>query len=261
MLTALIVEDHQEHADLASDLVRLREFNPVVAATGAEGIRLAAEIGPDVILLDLMLPDVNGFDVCQKLRTLPTTRTTPVVMVTALGDDHNRRRGFWVGANAYVTKPYGAEDLFKAIETAMAWRKELRGQSVQGEIHVQLNSEPIFLQDVNEFLTSLFRETPFSSEQIMQLRQALMEMGQNAIEWGNKHRVDATGRDHLPAVRRPRRDRDQRPGSRLRSEQPAPRGNSRRPAGPYGCPREARTARRWIWTSDQSRNGGRAPVQ
>lgn len=190
MLTALIVEDHQEHADLASDLVRLREFNPVVAATGAEGIRLATEIGPDVILLDLMLPDVNGFDVCQKLRTLPATRTTPVVMVTALGDDHNRRRGFWVGANAYVTKPYGAEDLFKAIETALAWRKELRGQSVQGEIHVQLNSEPIFLQDVNEFLTSLFQETPFSSEQIMQLRQALMEMGQNAIEWGNRHRVD-----------------------------------------------------------------------
>jgi anti-sigma regulatory factor (Ser/Thr protein kinase) len=112
-------------------------------------------------------------------------------MVTALGDDHNRRRGFWVGANAYVTKPYGANDLFSAIETAMAWRQDLSSRSVEGEIHVELNSEPIFLQDVNEFLTSLFKDTPLSSEQIMQLRQALMEMGQNAIEWGNRHRVEA----------------------------------------------------------------------
>jgi anti-sigma regulatory factor (Ser/Thr protein kinase) len=111
-------------------------------------------------------------------------------MVTALGDDQNRRRGFWVGANAYVTKPYGAEQLFEAIAAAIDWRRLLSQKRLQGEIHVQLNSEPIFLQDVNEFLTSLFRETPFSSEQIMQLRQALMEMGQNAIEWGNRHRVD-----------------------------------------------------------------------
>lgn len=190
MLRALIIEDEHDHAEVAARMVQLRAFDPFVAATGTDGLRKAIELQPDVVLLDLMLPDIHGFEVCRKLRLEPATRTTPVVMVTALGDDQNRRRGFWVGANAYVTKPYGAEDLYGAIDVALTWKRGLDRQCVAGEIHVQLNSEPIFLQDVNEFLTSLFRETPLSSEQIMQLRQAIMEMGQNAIEWGNRHRVD-----------------------------------------------------------------------
>jgi anti-sigma regulatory factor (Ser/Thr protein kinase) len=111
-------------------------------------------------------------------------------MVTAASDDTNRRRGFRVGANAYVSKPYGPGELFHAIDAALAWQEDLSHRRVQGEIHVDLNSEPLFLQDVNEFLTSLYRDTPLSTEQIMQLRQAVMEMGQNAIEWGNQHRVE-----------------------------------------------------------------------
>src|SRR5262245_53656548 len=190
MNRVLIVEDHPDEADIAAQFVRLRNYVPVVAPTGHEALALASRIDPDVVLLDLMLPDIDGFEVCRRLRCEPRTRTTPIVMVTALGDDANRRRGFRVGANAYVTKPYEAEHLFGALSTAKAWRERLSTQRVQGEIHVDLNSEPIFLQDVNEFLTSLFRDTPLTSEQIMQLRQAVMEMGQNAIEWGNKHRVE-----------------------------------------------------------------------
>jgi DNA-binding response OmpR family regulator len=190
MLKALIVEDDRAQADTVAQLIRLREFEPVLAETGQEAINLALREKPDVVLLDLMLPDVDGFEVCRRLRTEPKTRTVPIVMVTALGDDTNRRRGFRVGANAYVPKPYGAQQLFDAIGDALSWRKALASQRVQGEIHVELNSEPIFLQDVNEFLTSLCRETPLKTEQIMQLRQAVMEMGQNAIEWGNRYKVD-----------------------------------------------------------------------
>jgi DNA-binding response OmpR family regulator len=190
METALIVEDDRDQAELAAELVRLRRFNPVTAGTGREALTLARRVTPSLVLLDLMLPDLDGFEVCRRLRTDPVTRTVPVVMVTALGDDSNRRRGFRVGANAYVTKPYGPEELFAAMEAAQAWRDTIRERRLEGEIHVELNSEPVFLQDVNEFLTSLYRETPLSGEQIMQMRQALMEMGQNAIEWGNKHRVE-----------------------------------------------------------------------
>jgi DNA-binding response OmpR family regulator len=190
MLKALIVEDDRAQADTIAELIRLREFEPIVAETGQEAINLALRTQPDVVLLDLMLPDIDGFEVCRRLRAEAQTRTLPIVMVTALGDDSNRRRGFRVGANAYVPKPYGAEELFDAVADAMSWRRSLASQRVQGEIHVELNSEPMFLQDVNEFLTSLCRETPLKTEQIMQLRQAVMEMGQNAIEWGNKHRVE-----------------------------------------------------------------------
>lgn len=190
MPTALIVEDNPDQATLAAELVRLRAFQPVVAANGEDGMAMAKSLRPDLILLDLMLPDINGFDVCLRLRREPRTRTTPIVMVTALGDDRNRQRGFRVGANAYVTKPYGAQDLYSAIEEARCWSAQLEHAKVRGEIHVELNSEPRFLHDVNELLTELCRETPLSENQVAQLRQAILEIGTNAIEWGNRHQVE-----------------------------------------------------------------------
>ncbi len=190
MATALIVEDDPDQADLVSRLVRLRELDPVVAADGASGLALARRIKPDVVLLDVMLPDLNGFEVCRRLRGDRETMLTPIVMLTALGDNTNRTQGFRVGANAYLAKPYAPDALFDAITAARAWRSGMEQEHIQGEIHVVLHSEIPFLQEVNDFLMSVSRAIPFSTEQVMQLRQAVMEMGQNAIEWGNRHRSD-----------------------------------------------------------------------
>jgi DNA-binding response OmpR family regulator len=191
MSTALIIEDDRDQAHLAAQLVRLRSFEPIVALDGVSGLRLARQLNPDVLLLDLMLPDTNGFDICKALRSDQQTWRTPIVMLTALNDEANRRRGFRVGANAYVTKPYGAFDLYNAISSAQTWRADLDREQVNGEIHVELNSDSAFLQEVNDFLTSLNERTPLSTDQVLQLRQAIMEMGQNAIEWGNRHQSEA----------------------------------------------------------------------
>ena len=190
MDTALIVEDDRDQAELAAQLVRLRDLRPIVAGTGESGLEMAREFRPDVILLDLMLPDTDGFDVCRQLRSDRRTMDTPIVMLTALNTPEHRRRGFRVGANAYVTKPYGANDLYDALKAARAWREGLRKARIHGEISVELNSATTFLQEVNEFLTDLYTITPLANEQVAQLRQAVMEMGQNAIEWGNRHQVD-----------------------------------------------------------------------
>jgi DNA-binding response OmpR family regulator len=190
MGTALIVEDHPEQADLVARILRLREYVPILAENGEAGLRLARECVPDVMLLDLMLPDINGFDVCRRLRTDPTTMLIPVVMLTALNDVQHRVHGFRVGANAYVTKPYGVEDLFEAIAAARAWRVSMQQRAVQGEIHVELNSEITLLKDLNDFLMLVCQSTPLQHEQVMQLRQAVMEMAHNAIEWGNLHQSD-----------------------------------------------------------------------
>jgi two-component system, OmpR family, response regulator len=190
MGTALIVEDHPEQADLVARILRLRDYDPIVAENGETGLRLAREHEPDVILLDLMLPDINGFDVCRRLRTDRATMLIPIVMLTALNDVQHRVHGFRVGANAYVTKPYGVDDLFEAIVSARAWRVSMLEQSLHGEIHVELNSEITFLKDLNDFLMLVCQVTPLEHEQVMQLRQAVMEMAQNAIEWGNQHQSD-----------------------------------------------------------------------
>jgi DNA-binding response OmpR family regulator len=162
MGTALIVEDHPEQAELVARILRLREYEPILAEDGETGLRLARKYLPDVILLDLMLPDINGFDVCRRLRTDRATMMIPVVMLTALNDVQHQVHGFRVGANAYITKPYG----------------------------VELNSEINFLKDLNDFLMLVCQATPMSNDQVVQLRQAVMEMAHNAIEWGNLHQSD-----------------------------------------------------------------------
>jgi DNA-binding response OmpR family regulator len=190
MPTALIVEDDPDQAEMAARLIRYRNFDSKIAATGEAGLSMARSSRPDVILLDLMLPDTTGFDVCRELRLDREMRLTPIVMLTALGDDLHRTKGFRVGANAYVSKPYGAMDLFQAIADARAWRTRMEEGQVQGEIHVELNSEIPFLQEVNDFLMRVSLASPFTQEQVLALRQALLEMGQNAIEWGNRHQSD-----------------------------------------------------------------------
>jgi DNA-binding response OmpR family regulator len=190
MGTALIIEDHPDQARMVAALLRTRDYEPIVTATGESGLELARRHRPDLVVLDLMLPDINGFDVCRRLQSHRETMLTPVVMLTALGDSENRLRGFRVGANAYVTKPYGVEDLLSAVAQARAWRQKIEQGDMHGEIHVELNSEVTLLQDLNDFLLHLCRSTPFHDDQVMQLRQAVMEMAQNAIEWGNRHQSD-----------------------------------------------------------------------
>jgi DNA-binding response OmpR family regulator len=190
MGTALIVEDHPEQADLVARILQLRNYYPILAENGETGLRMARQHKPDVMLLDLMLPDINGFDVCRRLRTDRATMLIPVVMLTALNDTQHRVHGFRVGANAYVTKPYGVDDLFEAITAARAWRSSMEQRALQGEIHVELNSEITLLKDLNDFLMLVCQSTPLSHDQVMQLRQAVMEMAHNAIEWGNRHQSD-----------------------------------------------------------------------
>ena len=184
---ALIVEVHPDQADLVARLLRLRSYSPMVAADGITGLEYARRYHPNVILLDLMLPDINGFEVCRRLRSDRSTMLIPIVMLTALADSDNRIQGFRVGANAYVTKPYGIQDLFQAVALAREWREVMNSENLQGEIHVELNSEITLLNDLNDFLLTLCKTTPFDNEQVMHLRQAVMEMAHNAMEWGNQH--------------------------------------------------------------------------
>ncbi|MGZ3319089.1 MAG: response regulator transcription factor, partial [Isosphaeraceae bacterium] len=185
MATALIVEDDSEQAKVVARFLRFRDFESIIAEDGKTGLRLARQYPPDVLLLDLMLPDIAGFEVCRQLRQHRTTMLIPLVMLTALSDMQHRVHGFRVGANAYVAKPYGVDELYEAISAARSWRVSMDQRLLQGEISVELNSEITLLKDLNNFLMNVCQTTPLSNEQVMQLRQAVMEMAHNAIEWGN----------------------------------------------------------------------------
>lgn len=190
MSLALIVEDDAIQAERTAAMVRRHGFRPAVVRSAQSALTLARLLRPDIVLLNLMLPDSDGFDLCRCLRTEERTMATPVVLITDLESSTERRRGFRVGANAYLALPFTAAELGASIDTALSWRASLEQARIQGEIQVELHSEAAFLCDVNEFLTDLCRRTPLTDEQLMHLRQAFMEMGLNAIEWGNRHRAE-----------------------------------------------------------------------
>jgi CheY-like chemotaxis protein len=190
MRMALIVQDDAAQAARAAELVRASGLRPVVARSGESALMLGRMLRPDVILLEEQLPDTDGFELCRRFRSDEKTLKTPIVLMIDLDNSTVRRRGFRVGANAHLAKPFDAPALDEALAAARAWRDELEQAQIQGEIQVELHSEAEFLADVNEFLTELCRRTPLTAEQVAHLRQSFMEMGLNAIEWGHRHRAD-----------------------------------------------------------------------
>ena len=107
----LITEDE---ADLARTLeynFRQAGFDVTTTSRGREALRLAATQPPDLVLLDLMLPDLSGTEVCKQLKADPKTRHIPVIMVTARGEEVDRIVGFELGADDYVTKPFSVREL------------------------------------------------------------------------------------------------------------------------------------------------------
>jgi DNA-binding response OmpR family regulator len=90
------------------------------AADGQEALAAVAEDPPDLLLLDLMMPRGNGYEVCRTLRASPQYNNVRIVMLTARGQDRDQRNGLAAGADAYVTKPFAINDVVKCVSTMLA---------------------------------------------------------------------------------------------------------------------------------------------
>ena len=192
--TVLIVDDERDVNDLLAKFVEARDFEAVQRFAGATVVDDVRTIQPDLVLLDLMLPDSDGFSICEKLKRTRETNLTPVVMVTSLNDPDHRLSGVRVGANGYLTKPFTPRQLFDSMDAALAWRQEHISNGTTGEINFDIRSELSYLQQTNDLLSDLYHHTPLTERQIKDLKQVVMEMGGNAIEWGNRKNADLTVR-------------------------------------------------------------------
>ena len=121
--TVLVVEDEEPIQDLVAMALRFKGFEVVLAASGRDALRAAADSVPDLIVLDVNLPDVDGFEVCRRLRT--NGRQVPVVFLTARDDPADLRTGFTGGGDDYLTKPFSVEELLLRIEAVL---RRTRGQ-------------------------------------------------------------------------------------------------------------------------------------
>ena len=111
----LIVDDEPNIATSLEFLMRESDYDVRVAPNGEEALRLAESFRPDVVLLDVMMPQRSGFEVCRKIRENPALRDMKIVMLTAKGRDVEKEKGLNLGANAYVTKPFSTKELMNTV--------------------------------------------------------------------------------------------------------------------------------------------------
>ena len=117
----LLVEDEVSIAEPFAKLLRREGFDAIVAGTAADALRLARDLEPDLVLLDLALPDGDGRDVC---RTIRAESATPVIMVTARGTETDRIVGLEIGADDYVVKPFSAAEVIARIRAVLRRTKQ-----------------------------------------------------------------------------------------------------------------------------------------
>ena len=128
MSRILIIEDERTIAELEKDYLELSGFEVEVANDGEVGLKKALTEECDLIILDLMLPGVDGFEICRQVRA---EKNTPIIMVSAKKDDIDKIRGLGLGADDYMTKPFSPSELVARVKAHMARYERLVGSAVE----------------------------------------------------------------------------------------------------------------------------------
>ena len=121
--TVLIVDDNAENRLLLSSQLRMEGYTILQANGGLEGLEMTHAYDPDIILLDVMMPDMNGFEVCKKIKDDPQTNLIPVIMVTALREVQYRIEGIGSGADEYLSRPHVREELLVRVRTLIQLKR------------------------------------------------------------------------------------------------------------------------------------------
>jgi DNA-binding response OmpR family regulator len=176
--TVLLIEDEPDMVRGLRDAMQFEGFNVISASTGADGIATARKEKPHLIVLDLMLPDLNGYQVCEEIRLF--NQQVPVIMLTARSQESDKIRGLEVGADDYVTKPFSVGEFLARIKAV--FRRLDRSSAAEelitvGQAKVDLKkhtitrnrtTEPLTFYEV-ELIKLLFerKEEPVSRDEIL----------------------------------------------------------------------------------------------
>ncbi|PQA88439.1 phosphate regulon transcriptional regulator PhoB [Hyphococcus luteus] len=115
----LIVEDEDALSTILEYNLAKEKFEVAIATDGEEGLLKVEEFGPDIIILDWMLPKVSGIEVCRRIRSKPETRNIPIIMLTARSEEADRIRGLETGADDYLTKPFSTAELIARLKAIL----------------------------------------------------------------------------------------------------------------------------------------------
>ena len=132
----LIVDDEADNIRILEVLLLRRGYTVIKARNGAEALQQVYSEQPDIILLDVMMPIMDGFEVCKILKDNPETRLIPVVIMTALGQVEDRVKGIEAGADDFLTKPVHRDELLARIQTSLRLKQAIT-QKVEDLQHVR----------------------------------------------------------------------------------------------------------------------------
>ncbi len=187
MPTALIVEDEPEANKLLGMLLRLRGYRTESAFTGKEALQLITKAQPDIIFLDLMLPDLNGYEICKILKSARGTSLIPLVIITARIADENRIESFCIGADDYIAKPYTPDQIFQALEQAVRWSELCQLGEIQATVTFDHSDDGEILRRMGQFRSVVFGRTALSLEAVARISRAIKEIWCIADEWARTH--------------------------------------------------------------------------
>lgn len=158
MSTVLVIEDEGDLRAVLDYNLRKAGHTVVLAECGHKGLVLCRQHRPGIVLLDLMLPDLSGTEVCRALRDDPATRATPIIMLTAKTDEVDRVVGFELGADDYLTKPFSMRELLLRIQAIL--RRADSGPEPQqtvvfGRLRIDRAAHRVWVDDREVSLTAL----------------------------------------------------------------------------------------------------------
>ena len=175
----LVVDDTPHNVKLLGDLLAVKGYSVATAASGEEALASVASDMPDIVLLDIMMPGLSGYDVCQRLRADPNTALLPIVLVTSLDPQQERVKGIEAGADDFLSKPINQAELFARV------RSLLRVKALQDEVKRQAEA----LKEWNAKLEERVAEQVAQLDRMSQLKrffsptvaEAIVSAGENSI--------------------------------------------------------------------------------
>ncbi|MBI4745292.1 MAG: response regulator [Deltaproteobacteria bacterium] len=148
MPTILIIDDEQDILDLLSYNLKKEGFSTLTAKDGINGKEAARSSNPDIIILDLMLPGIDGLELCRMLKKDPKTALIPIIMLTARGQETDKITGLETGADDYVTKPFSVREITARVRAML--RRTRSGRAVNevydfGGLHADISTHEVRL--------------------------------------------------------------------------------------------------------------------
>ena len=179
--TILIVDDTPANLGVIVESLEDHGYRIVVATRGEEALKRANYVQPDLVLLDVMMPDLNGFEICRCLKAQPSTRDIPVIFMTSLVSVEDKLTGFSVGGIDYVTKPLQVEEVRARVNTHLsrrAMQKELEEQNAQLQqcqrgLELKVAERTAELSDANRSLRVEIEERRRAEEEVRRLNAEL----------------------------------------------------------------------------------------